>query len=247
MARPWYAFYPADYERKTAHLSLLEHGAYRRLMDHYYSTGNPLSTDVERLCRVCRAETNIELDAVAFVLKEFFELTDDGYFHERIQQEIDIAKSFAEKASKAGHASAAKRQLEANSKATSVETENQPQVHRSQSQSHTQEQRKKEIAANAVLPDWLPKESWEGFKEMRRNSRYPLKGRSETLALNELAKLRDDGHDPAAVLDHSTMKGYRGLFPPPQAGTISQTKPRELRYPSDSPMIDTSKITMPER
>ena len=105
----------------------------------------------------------------------------------------------------------------------------------------------KKKAANAVLPDWLPKESWEGFKEMRRNSRYPLKGRSETLALNELAKLRDEGHDPAAVLDHSTMKGYRGLFPPPPAGTNGQTKPRELRYPSDSPMIDTSKITMPER
>lgn len=128
-------------------MSLLEHGAYRRLMDHYYSTGNPLSTDVERLCRVCRAETNIELDAVAYVLKEFFELTESGYFHERIQQEIDIAKSFAEKASKAGHASAAKRQLGANSKSTSVESELQPQINRSQSQLHKKEKKEVSICA----------------------------------------------------------------------------------------------------
>ena len=39
MARQWYSFYPGDYGRDTGHLSLIEHGAYRTLMDHYYATG----------------------------------------------------------------------------------------------------------------------------------------------------------------------------------------------------------------
>ena len=74
MSRHWFPHYVGDYMRSTGHLSLVEDGAYRRLLDHYYSTGKPLVTNVEQLFRVCRAVTREEQDAVNAVVAEFFVL-----------------------------------------------------------------------------------------------------------------------------------------------------------------------------
>ncbi|MFA7278795.1 MAG: YdaU family protein [Sterolibacterium sp.] len=73
--RPWYPFYVGDYSRKTAHLSLLEHGAYRLLLDHYYATREPLPADTVKLYRICRARTPSERRAVDAVVNEFFTKT----------------------------------------------------------------------------------------------------------------------------------------------------------------------------
>lgn len=34
---------------------MTEDGAYRRLLDHYYSTGRPFPSNIEKLWRICRA------------------------------------------------------------------------------------------------------------------------------------------------------------------------------------------------
>ena len=80
----------------------------------------------------------------------------------------------------------------------------------------------KKIKANATdvaLPDWIPQEAWESFVEMRSKIRAPLTGRAKTLAVAELGKLRDQGHDPRAVLEQSVLKGWRGVFPPKEGAT----------------------------
>jgi uncharacterized protein YdaU (DUF1376 family) len=136
MARPWYAFYPADYARDTGHLSLTEHGAYRALMDHYYSRGGPLENDVARLLHVCRAASTAERNAVRRVLGEFFALADGRYRHPRIDAEIEKAAEVIAKCSFAGRASAAKRQRQSNAGSTHVPTKSQP----SQSQPQSQEE-----------------------------------------------------------------------------------------------------------
>jgi hypothetical protein len=64
------------------------------------------------------------------------------------------------------------------------------------------------------LPDWLPVEAWEGFVEMRKQIKKPLKTeRAISLAINTLDKLRAEGQNVAAVLDQSTMNSWLGLFP----------------------------------
>jgi hypothetical protein len=69
--------------------------------------------------------------------------------------------------------------------------------------------------ANAVaLPDWLPVEAWDGFKEMRKRIKSPLTARAEALVLKRLEKYRGEGHDPAVVLDESTRNSWRDIFPP---------------------------------
>ena len=65
-----------------------------------------------------------------------------------------------------------------------------------------------------TIPDWIPAEAWAGYVEMRKETlKKPLKtDRAINLAINTLARLRDDGNDPGAVLDQSTLNGWQGLF-----------------------------------
>ena len=78
-----------DWARDTAHLSMLEDGAYNRLCDLYYVRETPLPEDFSACCRLARATSKPERDAVAVVLKEFFRSTQDGWRHKRCDAEIE--------------------------------------------------------------------------------------------------------------------------------------------------------------
>jgi uncharacterized protein YdaU (DUF1376 family) len=53
-----------DYLAATAHLSLLEHGVYARLLDVYYSRETPIPDEqAERLCGARTAETEARREA----------------------------------------------------------------------------------------------------------------------------------------------------------------------------------------
>jgi uncharacterized protein YdaU (DUF1376 family) len=84
----WYPRYPGDYQRKTAHLSLLEHGCYTVLLDHYYSTGKPLPANADVLQRVCRAFAEAEISAMRSVLDQFFTFRNNGYHNDRADDEL---------------------------------------------------------------------------------------------------------------------------------------------------------------
>lgn len=87
-----YDFHIGDYARDTAHLSLLEHGVYRLLLDRLYSDEAPLPLDVTKLTRKLGAKTTTEQNAVATVLDEFFHQTPEGYTHKRVIQELSEAR-----------------------------------------------------------------------------------------------------------------------------------------------------------
>ena len=61
-------------------------------------------------------------------------------------------------------------------------------------------------------PDWLPAREWEAFRKFRKKIKHPLTAEAEALAVQELDKLRAAGNDPAAVLNQSILRGWRGLF-----------------------------------
>ena len=68
-------------------------------------------------------------------------------------------------------------------------------------------------AGNGVeLPDWLPRESWDAFKQHRVRLRAPMTPHAENLAIKELAKIVDGGGNAVAVIDQSIVKGWKGLF-----------------------------------
>lgn len=63
------------------------------------------------------------------------------------------------------------------------------------------------------LPDWLPRDAWDGWVEMRKVNKWKLTERAKSLAVNRLHSLRLQGFDPGMVLDQSTFNCWRGLFP----------------------------------
>lgn len=75
-----------DYRRDTMHLTLLEHGIYRQLIDLYYLNECELNANALRL--IC-ARTAEEVQAAESVLNEFFIKTETGYTHKRCDAEIE--------------------------------------------------------------------------------------------------------------------------------------------------------------
>ena len=90
----------ADYRKDTSHLTLLEHGAYRQLLDQYYLNEEPLSLDETKLFRLLSAKTTEEQNAIKSVLGDFFTQTETGFIHRRCEIEIQTFHSKSEVASK---------------------------------------------------------------------------------------------------------------------------------------------------
>jgi uncharacterized protein YdaU (DUF1376 family) len=86
MGAPYYRFFPADYDRDTKHLSLMQHGAYRLLIDLYMNLG-PIGNDMERINRTLHATSREEQAAVEYVLVEFFVLNGGQWTHNRCDKE----------------------------------------------------------------------------------------------------------------------------------------------------------------
>lgn len=85
----YYAHHLGDYARDTAHLTMLEHGAYRTLLDRYYSTEAGIPAD--QVYRISRARSREERQAVDAVLADFFTLEDGTWINKRAQEEINKA------------------------------------------------------------------------------------------------------------------------------------------------------------
>lgn len=102
----------------TRHLTRVERSVYRDLIELYYDSEQPLTSDEKRLQRLVIANTDEEKEALIFVLNEYFELKNDAYHHEYCDKEIEKYKKQLEAKSAAGKASAAKRKQSANKKTT---------------------------------------------------------------------------------------------------------------------------------
>lgn len=98
----YYQFNIGDYASATAHLEPLEDLAYRRLLDLYYSSEQPISADLKQVGRLIRMRTHSEF--IASVLEEFFTLEDDGWHCERADVEIFKYTEKSHKASKSAKA-----------------------------------------------------------------------------------------------------------------------------------------------
>jgi uncharacterized protein YdaU (DUF1376 family) len=83
----WYKFNIADYRKDTGHLSMLEHGIYRTLIDWYYLDEKPIPKETQSVMR--RLSLGSEgLLSLQNVLSDFFVLGDLGYSHKRAELEI---------------------------------------------------------------------------------------------------------------------------------------------------------------
>lgn len=115
----YYQFHIGDYRAGTAHLSDMEDLTYRRLLDMYYDTEQPIPLDLQWVAR----RTRTPADVIPVVLRDFFRETPDGWVNDRADAEIAAYHEKHEQASRAGRASAERRKQ---ARATDVATPVQP-------------------------------------------------------------------------------------------------------------------------
>lgn len=84
----YFELHLGDYAEATGHLSMLEDAAYLRLLRKFYATEKPLPADISATQRLVGARSQDERDAVEVVLREFFELRDDGWHNNRADEEL---------------------------------------------------------------------------------------------------------------------------------------------------------------
>lgn len=144
----YYEHHLGDYMRDAGYLSMVEEGAYRRLLDAYYVSEKPLPTDVLQCIKISRAVKKSEQDAVKYVLGKFFEKRQDGYHQTRADKEI---ARFLEKKVKA-KASADARWSHEVRNANGMRTHSEGNAHQSPDTSHQLNNRK---TTSSSSPDKL--------------------------------------------------------------------------------------------
>ena len=81
----FYQFHIGDYRTSTGHLSNDEDLAYRRLLDMYYMTENPIPLDLKTVERKIKSTVEI---IERLISDKLFYLEDDGYHNKRCDEEI---------------------------------------------------------------------------------------------------------------------------------------------------------------
>ena len=64
----------------------------------------------------------------------------------------------------------------------------------------------------ALLPDWIPLETWGAFLEMRKKIKKPPTEHAISLLIAKLDKFRQQGQDIQAILEKSITSGWQDVF-----------------------------------
>lgn len=94
----YYPHHIGDYRSATSHLSNEEDLAYRRLLEMYYDTEQPIPLETQWVARRLR----VGCESVQVVLNDFFEQREDGWHHARCEEEIKEYAARADRARKNG-------------------------------------------------------------------------------------------------------------------------------------------------
>ncbi len=78
----YYQFNIGNYRSDTTHLTLLEHGIYRTLLDNYYLNESQINGDLRQIMRQISAKSDNEKKALENILADFFYKTNEGYKHD---------------------------------------------------------------------------------------------------------------------------------------------------------------------
>ena len=84
----WYPHYIVDYQRDTLHLTTLEHGAYRLLIDAYMLHGRPLPDDDAVLARIAGMTIGV-WGEISSTIRAFFLSSGTVLRHKRCDHELE--------------------------------------------------------------------------------------------------------------------------------------------------------------
>jgi uncharacterized protein YdaU (DUF1376 family) len=93
----YYEHHIGDYQRKTAHLTLAEHGAYMLMLQVFYATEKPLPENRQLLYRILRVNRAADRKAVDSVCDQFWQLTEGGITNQRAEEVLEKYRNWVEK------------------------------------------------------------------------------------------------------------------------------------------------------
>jgi uncharacterized protein YdaU (DUF1376 family) len=152
-----------DYARDTGHLTVLEHGIYRLLLDWCYLNEKPITT--EQAMRVGRGNP-VETQSV---ISEFFSPSCDGWMHKRVVQEVADYHKKADKNRQNG-AKGGRPKPNNNPVGSQTDAKHNPNQ---EPLTNNQEPIKKTVSAIAP-PDGVSDNVWQDFKKLRNAKKAPL-------------------------------------------------------------------------
>jgi len=180
---------------------MLEHGIYRTLIDWYYLDEQPIPLEVDVVSRRMRLSTEEELKSLKLVLFDFFEKTDKGHKHKRINMEI---KDFHENAAKnkangmlGGRPKKTQSVILGNPNETQVKGNHKPLT-------INQEPITKEIQ----LPDGVSVSTWTDFVKLRKAKKSPI---TNTAILGITREAEKVGWSLEQALSECCSRGWIGF------------------------------------
>ena len=66
----------------------------------------------------------------------------------------------------------------------------------------------------AELPEWIDPEVWEQYQIHRKAIKKNMTNYAEYLCVKQLAKARENGHDPNELINTTIEKGWQGIVVP---------------------------------
>ena len=224
MAIPYYRWFPGDYARDTRHLSLMQHGVYRLLIDLYMDQGASLRNDLPYLYRWLHAESVEEKNAIEFVLGEFFVLLDNRWHHKRCDAELAWRTGKSKEATAAinrrwgkdgdtdvirtYNARSFGRNTNQNQNQNQI-SDPKPDLKPNQAKSKTTRAKARSVAAYAA-PACVDPRVWAEYVEHRKAKRAPLTAGAVALIERDLTAM----DDPDEALRQSIKNGWTGVFRP---------------------------------
>ena len=166
----YYQHHIGDFIKATARLSDSQSMAYLRLLWMYYDTEKPLKPDP----KILAFQIGSTEDDVSLLLESFFVLCGDGWRQARCDREIAEYRTFLDKKSAAGRASAERRK---NNSATPVEQVLNDCSTDVQLTTNHKPLTNKPIKTKAVItapPDCVSVEVWDSFIAIRKAKRAPM-------------------------------------------------------------------------
>jgi uncharacterized protein YdaU (DUF1376 family) len=200
----YYKFEISVWNLHTAHLSLVEEAVYRRLIDHYYDTEQPIGSDYSGMLRRLRLENFHE--EVQIILSEFFQQVDGGFRNKHCDKKIADYKK-QKKTNKINGKSGGRPKKQT---VTESVTDGNPLVTLTRNNKQETINKKQTLE----LPDWLPEVHWKDFVEFRKFIKKPMTEKAKELMLSKLQKIKDGGHDPVLALNNSIANNWLSIYEP---------------------------------
>jgi uncharacterized protein YdaU (DUF1376 family) len=199
----YYKFNIADYRKDTGHLSTIEHGIYRQLIDWYYLDEQPIPEETQVVIRRLRLGSD-EVNFLRNVLDDFFVLGKTGYTHKRIEVEIKDYQEQVEKNKNNGKLGGRPKKTQSVISGLPDESQNNP----NQEPLTINHKLKRESATKVACPPDVSQQVWNDWVTLRKTKKAPI---TKTVLDGAIAEAKKLGWTLEQFLIEWCNRGSQGL------------------------------------